>query len=423
MTTGHAPLSGMPTCAVIGAGVLGLATALMAQRRGYEVTLYDRQPPGLEASYGNAGYLACELVDPLATPETLRIAPKLWLDPDGPLALPLRHLPKLLPWLLRFVASARPGSAEVSRSALHALNRNSVAAWQRMLQPLGLTEHLVKSGYLLVWESADKEAEARAHAERLATFGIETLWLEQEQLIELEPEMGPQLSHGLFFPEAWRVQDPHHLVCEMFEAFEQAGGRFEKQAVEAVEPQAKGTAQVRTAAGCAGYDRAVICAGAWSNRLMKPLGLSVPLEAERGYHLSYRYLQGPLRHPMGSAERRFVMTPLVSGLRVVGMSELGGLKLAPFKRRYAALRKHACALLPGLREQDECCETWMGHRPTLPDSLPVIDRHPQHKNIGFAFGNQHLGLTQAAISAELLWQRMEEEGSELDLQPYRVDRF
>ena len=423
MKTGHASLKGMPACAVIGAGVLGLCSAIQAQRKGYRVTLYDRQPPGKGASYGNAGYLACELIDPLATPETLRQAPRLWLDPDGPLALPLRHLPALVPWLLRFVASARPKALAESRKALRALNEDAVPAWTRLLAPLGLTQHLVKSGYMLVWESDAKREQAKTHADYLARFNIQTQWLDKADLVSMEPEMGPQLSHGLFFPNAWRVQDPYMLVEALYAAFLQEGGRFCESAVERVLPTGNGQAQVRSEEEAEVFDRAIICAGAWSSALLEPLGLSVPLEAERGYHLTYPNKRETLNYPMGSAERRFVMTPLASGLRVVGMSELGGLKLSPFKRRYKVLKKHARALIPSLKGDSEPCETWMGHRPTLPDSLPVLDCHPEHPQIGFAFGNQHLGLTQAAISSELLWYVLDGESAPVDMAPYRVTRF
>lgn len=423
MTHRHAATLGMPSCAVVGAGVLGLCTAILAQRRGLQVTLYDRQPPGLGASYGNAGYLACELIDPLSTPATLRIAPKLWLDPNGPLALPLRHLPKLIPWLVRFVGAARPAAVASSQQGLRALNQASVPAWRRLLSPLGLGNHLVQSGYMLVWESENKQAEARSHAERLASCGISTRWLDRAALIKMEPEMGPQLSCGLFFPEAYRVQEPYSLVSALYDAFIQAGGTFVEVGVKRVQPVESDGVLIEHSEGEQRFDKAVICAGAWSRSLMKLLGLSVPVEAERGYHLTYRDLKGPLNYPMGSAERRFVMTPLESGLRVVGMSELGGLTLAPFKKRYDVLKRHACALIPGLKTKSEQCEFWMGHRPTLPDSLPVIDRHPHYRNIGFAFGNQHLGLTQAAVSAELLWKVMENEPTEVDMNLYRVNRF
>ena len=171
------------------------------------------------------------------------------------------------------------------------------------------------------------------------------------------------------------------------------------------------------------FDRAVLSAGAWSTRLLGPLGIKIPLEAERGYHITWQCEQPPLSRPIGSAERNVVMTPLTNGLRTVGVSEWGGLKV-PFKqKRTATLRHHSQALLPELKSTDWPQQEWMGFRPTLPDSLPVIDRHPVYPHLLLAFGHQHLGLTQAAISAELIRSLVEGDQPSLDLSPYALSRF
>jgi D-amino-acid dehydrogenase len=421
---GSAPRTGSEprTVAIIGAGVVGLCCALQAQRKGYRVTLIDREAPGKGASSGNAGYIATELINPLSTGKTLRSALRLWLSPRGPLALPLRYLHRILPWLARFVMAARPAQVARSRDGLVALNRAAVAAWQRCLEDIGASAQLCRSGYLLVWESSNRLDDARRHAEDLRQWNIRTELVQGARLAELEPALAGTVSHALYFPDACQVREPYSLCLELFKALQARGADFVQQAVEKLMPDNDGV-DLQTDTGVLHFDQMLVCAGAWSKPLLQGVGIEVPLEAERGYHLSFEGVGTELNRPIGSAERRFVMSPLDSGLRAVGFTELGGLKLKPFARRFRVLRHHSQALLPALANPALKTREWMGHRPTLPDSLPVIDRHPLHEQLWFAFGNQHLGLTQAAISAELVVSMMSGEAPPIDPQPYRVDRF
>ncbi|WP_271274121.1 NAD(P)/FAD-dependent oxidoreductase [Aliamphritea hakodatensis] len=418
ITTDAPPL----TVGIVGAGIIGLCTALEAQRKGYRVTLLDRSEPGLGASFGNAGYLATELMDPLSNLKTLRSALPMWLNPHGPLSLPMGHLHKILPWLVRFICAARPANAAKNRDGLEQLNTESIPAWKRCLSDIDARELLVKSGYLLVWETPSKLDDAKQHAIYMAQFGIKTELVQGERLAQLEPEMANNLSHALYFPEAYRVREPYQLCKMLFSAFMARDGSFIRQEVQAVRPQKK-RVSVQTPEDMHQFDHAIICTGAWSKQLLKGVGLDVPLEAERGYHLTIDAGNIRLNQPIGSVERRFVMSPLDSGLRVVGMTELGGLDLKPVKRRFASLRHHSRKLMSRLNDSTLPVSEWMGHRPTLPDSLPVIDKHPHHPQLLFAFGNQHLGLTQAAISAELVVGLMIGSDTKINCEPYRVNRF
>jgi D-amino-acid dehydrogenase len=405
--------------------VVGLCTALEAQRHGFQVTLFDKGLPGEGASFGNAGYLATELIDPLATKKTLAAAPRMWMDPKGPLALPWKYLPQALPWLARFVRSASSARVEASRQALYQLNQAAVPAWQRCLADIGAEEYLVPSGYLLVWESENKLDEAKTHAAYLAQWDIESVLLQGAQLREKEPELAETVSHALFFPNACRVKDPYLLSKQLFAVFQARGGCFEQTEVSEILPQENAVGVV-TATSQNRFEHVVLCTGAWGKPLLEQTGISVPLEAERGYHLTIETADmetPPLQHPTGSAERKFVMSPLASGLRVVGITEIGGLRLPEFARRFNMLRHHSRQLLPRLNNPALKVSEWMGHRPTLADSLPVIDQHPRHPRLLFAFGNQHLGLTQAAISAELVISLLRQVEPEFDMKPYRVNRF
>ncbi|GHA22402.1 NAD(P)/FAD-dependent oxidoreductase [Oceanisphaera arctica] len=408
--------------AVIGAGVVGLCNALTLQRAGYGVTLFDAQLPGSQTSSGNASYLATELIDPLANPGTLKAALRLWLHPHGPVATPLAYFHKALPWLWKFVRCGSESRAAKSRHALHALNHRAIAAWQRLLTAEGLEHHLLASGYLQIWENPRALTAAEQHLRHLQEWNINARLIDHKEVAELEPALAGRVAHAIYYPDACQMDDPLLLCQSLYRAFIQLGGQFQQTAVTALSPDSQ-QVKLTTDNGHYQFDRAVLSTGAWSTRLLKPLGIDIPLEAERGYHITWQGEQPPLSRPIGSAERNVVMTPLANGLRTVGFSEWGGLEV-PFKqKRTATLRHHSQALLPELKHTDWPQQEWMGFRPTLPDSLPVIDRHPVYPHLLLAFGHQHLGLTQAAISAELILSLVEERQPALDLLPYALSRF
>ncbi|WP_138140280.1 NAD(P)/FAD-dependent oxidoreductase [Colwellia psychrerythraea] len=410
------------TVAVVGAGVVGLCTALEAQRNGFQVTLIDRDEPGLGASFGNAGYLATELIDPLSTSKTLYSALSMWINPHGPLSIPFGYIHRIMPWLSRFIVAAHPKTVSYGRTALQQLNQAAIPAWKRCLANIGATDQLVQSGYLLVWESEDKLEDAKAHAAHMGQWGIKTELVQGKRLKQLEPEIAENINHALYFPQAYRVKEPYELTNILFSAFEANGGTFIQKAVDGIVPNTN-KVLIQTKMATIEFDYAIICTGAWSKKLLQLVGLEVPLEAERGYHLTIDAKDIKLNHPIGSAERRFVMCPLDSGLRVVGMTELGGLQRKPVKRRFDSLRHHSRQLLSRLNDPALVVSEWAGYRSTLPDSLPIIDKHPHYDRLLFAFGNQHLGLTQAAVSAELVVSLMTSSSQFVNLEPFRVDRF
>lgn len=414
---------GKPTYAVIGAGVVGLCVALEAQRQGYQVTLLDGNEPGRAASFGNAGYIATEVIEPLATPATVRTAPKLWLNPDGPVCIPFKYLPKALPWYAKFLKAANPQQATRGTQAISALNQRSQPAWLRTLTDIGQEHLLIKAGNLVVWEDDRQKVAAYQLASKLQQHDVPCEVVEGQRLAELEPELSAQLSHAVYVPEIYRLSDPYEVCQALFHAFVERGGLFVNEKVMSLQASTKHI-EVHIPGHNHAFEHVSLCAGAWTKTLLEQVGISVPLEAERGYHLTYPKEQSRIQHTILSAERRFVMSPLNNGLRIVGMSEIGGTELPPISKRFNVLRKHTKALLPKLfsAENTQSSE-WMGHRSTLPDSLPVIDQHPRYPRLSFAFGHQHLGVTQAAITAELLLQKVDNHPPSVMLGPYRVDRF
>lgn len=408
--------------AVIGAGIIGLCTALEQLRRGTQVTLFEQGAPGMGATYGNAGFIATELIEPLANAENIRNAWSLLRDPHGALAVPTKNWKQSLPWMVRFALSARQNSVKKGREALAKLMTLAVPAWKDLLRREGLTEHLVPTHYLRIWEQATGAEAARAEQNFYTAWGIDAQFADSERVVELEPALRGRVNHAVLLPYAHRVSDPYHLSQALLKRFIAHGGVLLQEEVLALRPVAN-QVEVSTNGRARTFNNAIVCTGAHSGQLLQKLGIHVPLMAERGYHLNLPSVQGLVNGPICSAERNVFISPLRTGLRIVGFSELGGLNLPANPSRYQTLRHHLGSLLPQTQAHLNQAGEWMGMRPTLPDSLPVIDTHPNHPQIGFAFGHQHAGLTLAAITAKLISDHMSGAKSGFDLNAYRVTRF
>lgn len=408
---------------VVGAGIIGSALACTLQSQGYAVSLIDDSEDAARASYGNAGFLATELIEPLATKASVRAAPGMWWRSDQPLSIPITHMPHLAPWLWRFLRAASDRRAAGGRAALSILNQRSVGAWQRLLSDYGLETMLERCGYLMTWESPKGREAATRHAAHLARWGVACSLLDSEAVREREPALSRSISHALYFPEAHRVIDPQQILSALQDGFVARGGQWLRARVGGLSPEADGVRCHFEDGDDAVFDRIAICAGAWSHQLLRSLNVRVPLETERGYHLTFGSQAPSLRHAVGSAERRVVLNDLRSGLRIVGFTELAGLERPPEPGHFDVLARHAKALLAEGDGLGEVVSRWMGFRPSLPDSLPVIDQLPAHPRVLCAFGHQHLGVTQAAITAELLSERMTSGDAAIDLSPYSITRF
>lgn len=406
---------------VIGAGIVGTAIAERLQSQGHRVVLVDRGAPGEECSSGNAGHFATDVVLPLANPKTILSIPKMLLDPLGPLAIRWAYFPRMLPWLLRFARAALPANARASAATLRELNSRSIPSFERLLSRTGLQELMVKRGALTLYQTEKGRHENRSTVNLLREYGVNVEELDAEPLRELEPALSEDIAGGLYFPDTAHTVNPLRLVRELARSFRDSGGEIKRGQVLQLEPQADGRTGVLLDSETLTARRVIVSAGAWSKPLARQLSYRVPLDTERGYHLMLPQPGVELTRPMVSFERSFVMTPMEEGLRLAGTVELAGLAAEPDYRRADLLYEHAQTILPGLKSGE--AKRWMGFRPSLPDSLPVIGRAPRQKNIYFAFGHQHLGLTQAAVTAEIIDDLVAEREPEVDVQPLAVDRF
>ncbi|MCP4009723.1 MAG: FAD-binding oxidoreductase [Proteobacteria bacterium] len=395
------------TVAVVGAGVVGLCTALELIRAGFKVSLFDREPPAKQTSFGNAGYLAAEYMEPLASPEHIFSALRLSFSDHSAFKVTPDHGLEFLPWAMRFIRQALPENVERNQLAMSRLNRSAIEAWKNMLGFANALDELQNSGFLKLWENPQHLHHAKSAQQAAQQWGFDPQLLSGEALFEQEPALAKNINHALYYPGALHLGDPHRTCLKLFDCFKQNGGNYQQLEIQAITPH-RASVTVTAPGQQHTYDKLVVAAGAWSKQLLKQLAIKVPLEAERGYHLTLPNARGTLRHILSSSDRNVVLSPLDCGLRIVGFGEYANLKSKPINKRYLQLRRHLGKLIPNVDTEHPDIQTWMGNRPTLPDSLPVIDLHPGHAHIGLVFGHHHLGVTHAGVSAKMLRALMAE---------------
>ncbi|OAJ48842.1 NAD(P)/FAD-dependent oxidoreductase [Pseudomonas marginalis] len=409
-----------PDIVVVGAGIIGVACALQLARLGRHVVVVDQQAPGRGASYGNAGHLATEQVFPIADVSILKRLPGMLLDPMGPLRLDWKYLPRALPWFLRLLWNLRPTSYQRTVAGIRTLNEGSLGAWQRLLHSIGRPQLLREDGSLLVFEQADSRPAIEALQRRMQQQQVPVVVWSGDAIRQAAPQLSEHLQGGLFFPGTGHFIDPYHVVCELVQAAKAQGVQFLQREVKDARLEEHGVS-LTTDQGPLSARQVLIACGAHSAKLTTALtGKKIPLDTERGYHLMLPHEQHRLPFAVTSLERKFIMTPMTDGLRLAGTVEFAGLDRPPNMQRAWQLHR----LSKGLFRDDLSARDatpWMGFRPSLPDSLPIIDRVCEGRVL-LAFGHQHLGLTQAAVTAEMV-RELAGKDQVQSLTPYRLDRF
>jgi len=407
--------------AVVGAGIVGVAIAHALLDEGHEVLLVESREPAFGPSRGNAGWIAHTDILPIASPKILGQVPKFLADPLGPLSIRPAYLPKLLPWLLRFVLAARPQAYERSIVGLAALQTRALPAWLARAEKTGLASHIHRKGGLYVFGDAGALEAAREVAKRQAGFGIKVEMIGPAELHALEPGLKPRFAGAAWHPDTAHISDPHQLTLALFEAALQRGAVFEKAEVTNIS-----LGERPSLVGGEGWqrvvDRVVIAAGAWAKPLAAAMGDAVPLDTERGYNVSFPDAPGPLSRPVSFEGHGFVATPLDSGFRIGGAVEFAGLKAPPNHARTRRLYDKASSLIDGL-PPFESGRLWMGFRPSLPDSLPVIGPASRNRHVFYAFGHGHYGMTQSHVTADLVAALVAGRTPAIDLAPFSPTRF
>ncbi|NIY77059.1 FAD-dependent oxidoreductase [Thalassospira sp. HF15] len=422
-TANPSPNSNGQKAVVVGAGIVGVNVAVALQDKGYEVTILDRGEPGMGASFGNAGGIAVSKCAPIAMPGTLLSVPGWLMDPLGPLSVRWSYLPKMLPWLLRFVAASSKSRVEQIATEVAVLLNRAWEDYDPVIANAGLSDAVAKKeGAIAVYRSDASRRAAEYEIDLNRRNGIKIRDLTKDEILDLEPGIAPIFSCGIMDEDWGRVLDPYKFVTGIYQNFLDRGGKFETADVtDFVYRDGKPRAAMTSTGDQITFDVVVVACGAWSKTLAKRLGSPVPLDTERGYNTTVPYHDAELSRMLICADDGFVLTPMEDGIRVGGAVELGGLIAAPNYDRAKALFAKGKEILPKLNAEGG--KEWMGFRPSMPDSKPVISKSPRYGNTFFAFGHGHLGLTMGATTGRLISDLVAGDSPPVDMTPYRINRF
>ncbi len=409
------------TTVVIGAGIIGTAIAHDLQRRGRQVMLVDRDAPGQGASFGNMASIAVTEFMPASRPAVWKQIPGWMLDPEGPVRVRPGYMPKLLPWFLRFVAASRPTRLRDLEAQGAALCSRALDDTMALLRETGLAHEITEEGCLSLCADEAEFGADRDHIELLERFGFPHEVLDRQAVRALEPELSDRTGMAVLFPQNRSIRDPYRLVLALADRFRALGGKIERADVTGFARSDAIRDVILSDGRRLAAEEVVICAGAFSAQLSTMLGEPIPLETERGYHTHILSPGISMKHSIIWPAKAFMVTPTAGGIRVGGTVEMAGLDAPPDYRRARVTVRRAMTALPNLQ-----CETfteWMGHRPALPDTVPILSASVRTKGVFYATGHGHLGLTYAATTALLMGELITRARPSLDLHPYRVNRF
>ncbi len=411
----------MKKITIIGAGIVGIATATYLRRDGHDVTVVDMGLPGEYTSSGNAGILSPGSCVPIAMPGIISKIPGYLVDPLGPLKVRWPYFPRALPWLLRFITSTRLTQIESTADALIGLLSQTFDAHDPIARHAGCSDLIRKTGYVVVYDT-DRDYRGDALAWKLRRDrGVICNELDAAGIERLVPALGRNYQRGVYLPEQGFVANPERLTKTLAQQFQTDGGTILQRKVLDIEIGAHGPVALATDAGRMDVETLVLCAGVHSAKFSAKLGDAVPLEAERGYHVTFSDPGLELPMPVCSAQNKFFVTPMEMGTRIAGQTEFAGIEAEADYSRADVLVQHMKRMFPQVRDVD--ATRWMGRRPSMPDSKPVIGRATKFANTYYAFGHGHIGLVGSAPTGRIIADLVAGRTPNIDIAPFRVDRF
>ena len=415
---------GSPHVVIIGAGVIGACTAAYLQQQGARITLIDRQAPGDDgaASFGNAGSLSPSSVVPTPAPGMLRKVPGWLLKEDGPLTIRWSYLPRLLPWLVGFIRAG--GDAEHQRraaAALAALHAPTLDFHSALARDAGVPQLIAPVEYLHVYGSEESYAGATRDWKMRREHGADFEVLGPGGLQEAEPDLAPHYVKGVRIKGQGRTVNPGRLIRSYVDRIVANGGELRRAEVTDIDVSGDRVSAVRTGDGVVEGDAFVLSAGAFSRKLTDRLGLGLPLDTERGYHVTCPEPGITVSHTVMEADNKFVANPMAMGVRFAGMVEMAGVDAPANPRRAEVIKRLAKRMFPELRLDG--ATQWMGRRPSMPDGLPVIGPSPRHENLWLAFGHGHTGMVAGPMTGRIVAGMIAGPMPNIDVTPYRADRF
>ena len=404
---------------IVGAGIQGISNALFLQKKGFDVTIFDRENPGSPAaSYGNAGHFSPYASLSLNRTDILLDVPAMLMSSTGPLALKWNYVPKMIPWFMKFIMNTSKNKMMHTAKNMHQILDLALPAYDELFDEVDIEGLVENKGILYIWNDQDlksRELEINVRKE----LGVQQQLVNKKEIHDLEPNIKPFYHAGVYYPYARHARNPKKILLKFFDLFLKKGGEFKKTDVKSIDFQDEQPI-LKTESEKFSFDRVVVACGAFSKKLTDNLDEKIPLDTERGYHVHFKDCDHLLQRPVIFSNRGFGITPMEQGLRVVGTVEFGGLKNPLSKSRIKNLINNAKYMLGDLPDHED---EWLGFRPTLPDFLPVMGPSKNHKNVFYCFGHHHLGWTLGPISGKIVSGMIAKENTNLNLAPYSSTRF
>jgi glycine/D-amino acid oxidase-like deaminating enzyme len=405
---------------IIGAGFVGVATAMWLQKSGHKVTLVEPEPFMEGAYFGNACTIATYANIPVGTPSTIKQIPSLLFSPNSPLSIKGSYLPWLAPWLLRFAWASRPSKVAYIGHQLGVLLSHALGALEPLIDEAKGHDLVRKNGTLYLYGSEAGFVKAKPDIELRRSNGIPVTQLTKAEIGDLEPHLKPIYERGLFFEDAQQLLSPVGLLQRMAESVVARGGKIITNKALGIERVSADKLKVQLQDSTLLAEKVVVAAGAWSKSLAQQVGDKVPLDTEQGYHVMYKGAQQLLNRPVGWADVGFYMTPMNDGLRAAGTVELAGLNNPANPRRLKLIADTVKTLLPQLPKHDS---EWTGFRPSMPDSMPVIGQSSKDSGVYYAFGHGHIGVTLSGITGKLITELIDGKPTSIDISAFAAQRF
>jgi len=408
----------MNKIAVIGAGIIGVCVAHFLRKNGHQVTLYDQNEPGTQTSFGNAGLFANHECVTANSPHLWKNLPSMLLNKNGPLVIDWFYVVTHLPWVIRFLRNCTSGRVEHIAKSLSAFSSQASLAYEEIFDDVDVSNNIVHKEPIFLYESKELFEQNQYALNLRKKNDVQFVVINKEDIAKIEPRLEPIYYNGVILKGESFTKSPLEITQKIFNNFIKNDGRFIKIKIKSI-IQKDHSLFLKYEEKEQQFDKIVVAAGAWSNMLARTIGDNFPLDTERGYHIVFENNNNLLTHPVGWAKTGFYMTPMKDGIRVAGTVEIAGLKKPMNKNMLSMIEKTARRILPQLGKVKS---EWMGFRPTLPDSLPVVGESQKCKNVYYAFGHQHLGLSLAAITGKVIQSLIEKKNTNINidaLNPYR----
>jgi len=409
----------MNKIAVIGAGIIGVCTAHFLRKNGHEVILYDQNEPGTQTSYGNAGLFVSHECVTVNSPRFLKNLPSMLLNKNGPLVIDWLYVLTHLPWAIRFLRNCTSKRVEHIAKSLSSFSSHAELAYEEIFNEVDVSKIIVHKEPIYLYETKNLYENDQNVFNLRKKFNVQFDIFNKEDIAKMEPSLEPIYYKGIALKGESFTKSPLQITQKIFDNFIKNGGHFVLSKIDSIFRNGN-SLFLKHNKKKHQFDKIVVAAGVWSNELSKTIGDNFPLDTERGYHIIFEKNNNLLTRPVGWAPTGFYMTPMEDGIRAAGTVEIAGLKKPMNNNMLSMIEKTARSILPGLGKVKS---QWMGFRPTLPDSLPVIGESKKCKNVYYAFGHQHLGLSLAAVTGKVIQSLIENKPTNINIDSLKPNRF